>query len=132
MTTTANSSSSASSGPDLDALRAAGGGNIPVTAAPPQKQTDPKVHYTMCIALTVVGVAVIVLGALGALGTAYLHAAYPWLLLISLFFFPGITGLIRGPGVPSTHVIPRPKNRKPIDPTAGAGGAAGPAPTARR
>jgi hypothetical protein len=54
----------------------------------------------------------------------------PWLILISLFFLlPGIVGIYRGPGVPSTHVIPRPKNRKPIDYAAGAGGAAGPAPT---
>ncbi|WP_417286680.1 hypothetical protein [Corynebacterium variabile] len=117
--------------PDLNSLRAAGGGDIPVTAAPPQKKTDPKLHYAMCIALTVLGVIVIVLGTLGALGTAFLEEAYPWFLLISLFFFfPSIVGLFRGPGEPSTHVIPRPKNRKPIDPTAGAGGAAGPAPTA--
>lgn len=116
--------------PDLNALRAAGGGDIPVTAAPPQKKTDPRLHYTMCVTLTVLGAAVVALGVLGVTGTAVLDETYPWFLLISLFFFiPGVTGLFRGPGEPSTHVIPRPKNRKPIDPTAGAGGAAGPAPT---
>ncbi|WP_297007623.1 hypothetical protein [uncultured Corynebacterium sp.] len=127
MTTAAQSPKS--TGSDLDALRAAGGGNIPVTAAPPQKKTDPTLHYSMCIGLTVLGIAVIVLGILGILGVAFLKEAYPWFLLISLFFLlPGIVGLYRGPGEPSTHVIPRPKNRRPIDPTAGAGGAAGPAP----
>ena len=127
MTTTAKSSQKST--PDLNSLRAAGGGNIPVTAAPPQKKTDPKVHYSMCIGLSVLGVAVIVLGVLGSMGVAYLEEFYPWSLQISLFLLlPGIVGLYRGPGEPSTHVIPRPKNRKPIDPTAGAGGAAGPAP----
>jgi hypothetical protein len=117
------------SGPDLEALRAAGGGDIPVTQAPPQKKTDPTLHYSMCIGLTVLGIAVIVLGVFGITGTAGLDVTYPWFLLISLFFLlPGIVGLYRGPGEPSTHVIPRPKNRKPIDPTAGAGGAAGPPP----
>ena len=117
------------SGPDLKALRAAGGGDIPVTQAPPQKKTDPRLHYSMCIGLTVLGIAVIVLGVFGLNGTAGLDVTYPWFLLISLFFLlPGIVGLYRGPGEPSTHVIPRPKNRKPIDPTAGAGGAARPAP----
>jgi hypothetical protein len=117
------------SGPDLEALRAAGGGDIPVTQAPPQKKTDPTLHYSMCIGLTVLGIAVIVLGVFGLTGTAGLDVTYPWFLLISLFFLlPGIVGLYRGPGEPSTHVIPRPTNRKPIAPTAGAGGAAGPPP----
>ena len=128
---------------DLDALRARGGGDIPVTAAPPQKKTDPTVHYTLCAALTVAGAAVIVIGVLGVLGatgvtghsgfpgSALLAEIHPWFLLISLFFLlPGVVGLYRGPGETSTHVIPRPKNRRPVDPTAGAGGAAGPAPTA--
>ncbi|AGP31935.1 hypothetical protein [Corynebacterium terpenotabidum] len=125
MTTTSNSGS-----PDLNALRATGGGDIPVTAAPPQKKTDPKLHYLMCIGLTLLGLTVLVLGILGATGTAFLQETHPWFLLISLFFLvPGVVGLYRGPGEPSTHVIPRPKNRKPIDYAAGAGGAAGPAPT---
>lgn len=115
--------------PDLDALRSTGGGNIPVTQAPPQKQTNPRLHYSLCTAVTVIGVIVTVLGIVGMVATSFLHAVYPMLLLVSLFFLlPGIVGLYRGPGEPSTHVIPRPKNRKPIDPTAGVGGAAGPAP----
>lgn len=113
---------------DLDALRKAGGGNIPETQAPPQKMTNPTFHYTLCVGLTILGLITLALGILGWTGTAFLEEAYPWLVLISLFFvFPGLVGLYRGPGVPSTHVIPRPKNRKPIDYSAGAGGAAGPA-----
>lgn len=128
MTATANPGNQS---PDLDALRSTGGADIPENQAPPQKMTNPKLHYSMCIGLTIAGLAVLVAGLFGAFGTPYLHAVAPWLILISLFFFiPGLTGLYRGPGVPSTHVIPRPKNRKPIDYAAGAGGAAGPAPTA--
>lgn len=116
---------------DLDALRAAGGGNIPENQAPPQKMTNPKIHYTLCIGLTAIGIGVLILGIFGWTGTPFLKEIYPWLVLISLFFWPpGVIGIYRGPGVPSTHVIPRPKNRKPIDYAAGAGGAAGPVPSA--
>jgi hypothetical protein len=116
---------------DLDSLRSTGGADIPENMAPPQKMTDPKKHYTLCIVAAVVGAGAMALGILGAFGTAYVEEVSPWLILISLFFLlPGIVGIYRGPGVPSTHVIPRPKNRKPIDYAAGAGGAAGPAPTA--
>lgn len=129
MSTTASTNPEAT--PDLAALSKAGGGDIPETHAPPQKMTNPKMHYTMCIGLTIVGLAVLAIGIFGAFGLSYVEEAYPWLILISLFLFPpGLVGLYRGPGVPSTHVIPRPKNRKPIDYAAGAGGAAGPAPGA--
>lgn len=125
MTATANQPS------DLSSLRETGGGDIPETQAPPQKMTNPKLHYLLCSVTTVVGAVALGLGIFGAYGAPYLIAVAPWMILISLFFFlPGIVGLYRGPGVPSTHVIPRPKNRKPIDYSAGAGGAAGPAPTA--
>lgn len=130
-TTAPKKTSGSTTQTDLDALRAAGGGNIPENQAPPQKMTNPTFHYTMCIGLTVLGLATLVLGILGWTGTAFLKEAYPWLIAISLFFtLPGLVGLYRGPGVPSTHVIPRPKNRKPIDYAAGAGGAAGPTPSA--
>lgn len=127
MTATTNNASSGA--PDIDAIRATGGADIPENQAPPQKMTNPKVHYALCTAIAVIGAGAMALGLLGAYGTPYLHAVSPWLVLISLFFLlPGLVGLVRGPGVPSTHVIPRPKNRKPIDYAAGAGGAAGPAP----
>ncbi|MCJ7857492.1 hypothetical protein [Corynebacterium kalidii] len=116
---------------DLEALRSTGGADIPENMAPPQKMTDPKKHYTLCVVSGLVGAGAMALGIFGAYGTAYVDAVAPWLILISLFFLlPGVVGIYRGPGVPSTHVIPRPKNRKPIDYAAGAGGAAGPAPTA--
>ncbi|MGJ0185074.1 hypothetical protein [Corynebacterium glyciniphilum] len=116
---------------DLEALRSTGGADIPENMAPPQKMTDPKKHYTLCIVSALVGAGALVLGIFGAYGTPYAEAIAPWLILLSLFFLlPGVVGLYRGPGIPSTHVIPRPKNRKPIDYAAGAGGAAGPAPTA--
>lgn len=129
MTATANNASS--DAPDIAAIRATGGADIPENQAPPQKMTNPKVHYMLCTVIAVVGAVALALGIFGAYGLAYVHAVSPWLVLISLFFLlPGLVGLIRGPGVPSTHVIPRPKNRKPIDYAAGAGGAAGPAPSA--
>lgn len=116
---------------DLSSLRSTGGGDIPETDAPPQKMTEPKLHYGLCIGLSLIGVGVLVGGLFGAFGAPYVGAVAPWMILISLFFIlPGIVGLYRGPGAPSTHVIPRPKNRKPIDYAAGAGGAAGPAPSA--
>ncbi|MDN5682603.1 hypothetical protein [Corynebacterium glyciniphilum] len=128
MTATANPNQQS---PDLDSLRSTGGADIPENQAPPQKMTNPKKHYLLCVAAGLVGAAALALGIFGAFGTPYIEAVAPWLILISLFFLlPGIVGIYRGPGVPSTHVIPRPKNRKPIDYAAGAGGAAGPAPTA--
>ncbi|MEJ6550384.1 hypothetical protein PQI66_12600 [Corynebacterium sp. USCH3] len=128
MTATANPGNQS---PDLDSLRSTGGADIPENQAPPQKMTNPKKHYFFCTVSGLFGAGALVLGIFGAYGTPYLHAVAPWLILISLFFLlPGIVGIYRGPGVPSTHVIPRPKNRKPIDYAAGAGGAAGPAPTA--
>lgn len=130
MTATAHQNQNPDS-PDLAALRSTGGADIPENQAPPQKMTDPKKHYTLCVVSTLVGAGALALGIFGTYGTAYVDAVAPWLILISLFFLlPGVVGLYRGPGVPSTHVIPRPKNRKPIDYAAGAGGAAGPAPTA--
>lgn len=126
MSTTASPDS-----PDLAALRKKGGAEIPETQLPPQKQNSPKVHYGLCGALTFIGLVALVLGLMGAfMDLPFVKEVYPWAILMSIFFIaPGATGLYRGPGAPATHVIPRPKNRKPIDYAAGAGGAAGPAPT---
>lgn len=117
---------------DLTALRAAGGGDIPKNQAPPQKKTNPTLHYSLCAVILVLGLVILALGILGVMDVPYLNAAFPTLLGVAPFIAgPGFVGLYRGPGEPSTHVIPRPKNRSPIDLTAGAGGAAGPAPTSQ-
>ena len=129
MTASTNNASSGAS--DIAAIRATGGADIPENQAPPQKMTNPKVHYMLCTAIAVIGAVAMALGIFGAYGAAYLHAVSPWLVLISLFFLlPGLVGLIRGPGVPSTHVIPRPNTRRPFASAGGGGGAAGPAPAA--
>lgn len=96
---------------------------------PRQKRTDPKLHYVLCGTTVAVGVVLIGLVILGANGVPLLDQLYPWLTLAAIIvLIPSICGLYRGPGEPSTHLIPRPRNRSPIDPAAGAGGAGGPVP----
>lgn len=117
---------------DLAALRATGGGDIPENQTPPQKKTEPVLHYSLCIVLLILGLIIFALAILGVMDVPYVNAVFPALFVIAPFIMvPGFAGIYRGPGEPSTHVIPRPKNRSPIDLTAGAGGAAGPAPTSQ-
>lgn len=84
------------------------------------KQTNPKAHYTWCTISLVVGLIPLVLGLIGYAGLlgwfgsaeSWMALASPILAFASLFFIlPGLVGLIRGPGAPSTHEIPRPNNR---------------------
>lgn len=110
--------------PSEDA-RQRGGADIPETMAPPQKKTDSKVHYLRNIVTLLIGIGIAALAYLGFVGEGFLFYAYPLTFLISLFFIvPAVFGLILGPGETSTYVIPRPKNRQPIDPSLGRGGAA--------
>lgn len=86
------------------------------TATPPSTHItppNPTVHYTLSGIGTAVGMFFLLLASLGVLGVPGLANVVPWPLLISLFFLiPGIAGLWRGPGRPSTYEIPRPKQRK--------------------
>lgn len=84
------------------------------------KQTNPKTHYTWCAICLVVGLIPFVLGLIGFAGLLgwfgssdnWMALSSPLLVVASLFLIlPGLVGLIRGPGAPSTHEIPRPKNR---------------------
>lgn len=118
-----------SSNPDPDAPRGTTVGDVPTTQSPPLKSTDPKTHYLMCGGMTAIGLVIVALVVLGALGTPLLEWVFPWLALAAtILLIPGLVGLYRGPGEPSTYVIPRPKNRHPVDYGAGAGGAGGPVP----
>ena len=77
---------------------------------------NPTVHYTLSGIGTAIGIFFLLLASLGVLGVPGLANVVQWPLLISLFFLiPGIAGLWRGPGQPSTYEIPRPKQRKFTD-----------------
>lgn len=84
------------------------------------KQTNPKAHYTWCSISLLFGLVPVALGLVGCAGLlgwfgsadSWMALAAPILVVASLFFIlPGLVGLIRGPGAPSTHEIPRPNNR---------------------
>jgi hypothetical protein len=62
---------------DLEALRSTGGADIPENMAPPQKMTDPKKHYTLCVVSGLVGAATLALGIFGAFGTPYARGSLP-------------------------------------------------------
>ncbi|MBC6794993.1 MULTISPECIES: hypothetical protein [Corynebacterium] len=82
------------------------------TITPPNRT----VHYILSSAGTAVGTLFLLLAVLGIFGVPGLRTVIPWPLVISLFFLiPGIAGLWRGPGQPSTYEIPRPKQRKFTD-----------------
>lgn len=77
---------------------------------------NPTTHYLLSGAGTAVGAFFLLLAVLGLFGVPALSNVVPWPLVISLFFLiPGIAGLWRGPGQPSTYEIPRPKQRKFTD-----------------
>lgn len=84
--------------------------------APTRSTINPTTHYLLSGAGTAVGAFFLLLAVLGLFGVPALSNVVPWPLLISLFFLiPGIAGLWRGPGQPSTYEIPRPKQRKFTD-----------------
>ncbi|KAB3522708.1 hypothetical protein GC425_05065 [Corynebacterium sp. zg254] len=86
-----------------------------------QRRARARQHYELASAGTAVGLGLLILAVLGFLGVGGLATIIPWTLVISLFFLiPGIAGVVRGPGQPSTYIIPRPQQRTRMRGTAAA------------